>query len=442
MFVSQKRMNRQNHDRISTNARAEDRIRRIAEWGVDGPGHESAPDSLTARFPVDLGHVRLHSDERARVAAGLLGARAYAFGDRIALAETEAPARLIAHELAHVVQQGGGSPSPHRPDESARPPRATSTRGQAGRPSSISSLESEAAEASVRVLEGRASPPLSAARNAPQFELLAYAKKKEEVLPGFGEIPITTTFTLSSDAGAIQTALGALIAAGKVIVATKGEHTAFAAASTCLESEVMDALTKAGFPRASEMAAALMAPNEAQLFVGESKTETFGPFFHETGSVQTNLLTPQNERFLTENELAEAKTVFGTTIDLAKVKIISNASLTVGGAAWVFYHTIRFPEQPEMAWLIHELTHVWQAEQNGCSYLFEGGYLQASSFIGYDPYAYGGPEKLKSARAEGKTLTSFNIEQQADIVRDYYILLKSGKDTSVYAPFIADLRGG
>lgn len=62
---------------------------------------------------TDLGHVRIHRGGRAREAAKAIGARAFTTGADIAFAEGEyAPQtgrgrRLMAHELAHVVQQGG-----------------------------------------------------------------------------------------------------------------------------------------------------------------------------------------------------------------------------------------------------------------------------------------------------------------------------------------------
>ena len=67
-------------------------------------------DLMQAHFGADFGAVRIHSDERARAAAASLGADAFAFGEHIAIG---APGRrrdraLLAHELAHVVQQRRG----------------------------------------------------------------------------------------------------------------------------------------------------------------------------------------------------------------------------------------------------------------------------------------------------------------------------------------------
>lgn len=67
------------------------------------------------RFGRDLSHVRLHADAAAGRAALGLGARAYSLENHIAFAPGEyAPStlegrRLIAHELAHTLQQGAAN---------------------------------------------------------------------------------------------------------------------------------------------------------------------------------------------------------------------------------------------------------------------------------------------------------------------------------------------
>lgn len=66
------------------------------------------------RFGHDFGGVRVHTDANAAHSAGALAARAYTYGSNIVFApgeyspDTTAGRRLIAHELAHVVQQTGG----------------------------------------------------------------------------------------------------------------------------------------------------------------------------------------------------------------------------------------------------------------------------------------------------------------------------------------------
>jgi hypothetical protein len=69
------------------------------------------------RFGQNFSQVRIHTDAKAAESARALNARAYAFGRDIVFGageyapETVRGKRLIAHELTHVVQQGGASTS-------------------------------------------------------------------------------------------------------------------------------------------------------------------------------------------------------------------------------------------------------------------------------------------------------------------------------------------
>lgn len=63
------------------------------------------------RFRHDFSQVRVHADSRASDSAKALGALGYTVGDHIVLANGQAGKRaLLAHELAHVVQQSGAQP--------------------------------------------------------------------------------------------------------------------------------------------------------------------------------------------------------------------------------------------------------------------------------------------------------------------------------------------
>jgi hypothetical protein len=84
------------------------------------------------RFGRDLGAVRVHSDTQASELSTSIRARAFTMGNHIAFKRGEfAPQtfrgkELLAHELTHVVQQGGGdrarAPSVQRQTEPAAPP--------------------------------------------------------------------------------------------------------------------------------------------------------------------------------------------------------------------------------------------------------------------------------------------------------------------------------
>jgi hypothetical protein len=64
------------------------------------------------RFGVDFSNVRVHSDSVAQQSAAAVNALAYATGSNIVLGAGASPGvnRLVAHELAHVAQQGGAEP--------------------------------------------------------------------------------------------------------------------------------------------------------------------------------------------------------------------------------------------------------------------------------------------------------------------------------------------
>jgi Domain of unknown function (DUF4157) len=71
-------------------------------------------ESLSSRFGADLGDVRVHTDPDAAASAVRLRAHAYTVGHDIVFGpgrfspHTNDGRRLLAHELAHVVQQGSG----------------------------------------------------------------------------------------------------------------------------------------------------------------------------------------------------------------------------------------------------------------------------------------------------------------------------------------------
>ena len=74
------------------------------------------------RFGADLSEVQVHNDHRAANSAQQVGARAYAVGSHLVFGAGEyapgvpAGQKLIAHELAHVVQQGMGDAGDVRRD--------------------------------------------------------------------------------------------------------------------------------------------------------------------------------------------------------------------------------------------------------------------------------------------------------------------------------------
>ena len=96
------------------------------------------------------------------------------------------------------------------------------------------------------------------------------------------------------------------------------------------------------------------------------------------------------------------------------------------------------PQDYVMGWLIHELTHAWQYQHTGWTYLVRA--LSAQLRLGAAAYDFGGPDGLVTRRQEGWTLHSFNLEQQGDIARSYYQAQRAGQDVSAWLPYIQDLQ--
>lgn len=148
---------------------------RIAARPLQDAGRPLEP-ALRSRFEPtfgqDLSQVRVHDDARAHDAARELGALAYATGDHVVFGQgqyrpdTRAGTALIAHELAHTVQQGGVQLKPDgvqlkpdgvqmKPDGVQMKPDGVMATGGDAR------LEAEANAAAAAALEGRPAPALS-----------------------------------------------------------------------------------------------------------------------------------------------------------------------------------------------------------------------------------------------------------------------------------------
>jgi len=92
----------------------------VVDSGRGHPLDASTRRFMEARFGHDFSSVRVHADRAASDAARSLKAHAYTLGDNIVFRgdvyrpDTYAGRRMLAHELAHVVQQRSG-PVPGTP---------------------------------------------------------------------------------------------------------------------------------------------------------------------------------------------------------------------------------------------------------------------------------------------------------------------------------------
>ncbi len=118
---------------------------------------------MESHFNVSFDGVRVHTDKAAAASADAVSAQAYAVGQHIVFSRssyspgTPAGRHLLAHELAHTIQQRGASRSLQ--------PKLTSDAGSEG------VAEREADSAAAAVMRGRLSPPVMAHRSVPTLRL-------------------------------------------------------------------------------------------------------------------------------------------------------------------------------------------------------------------------------------------------------------------------------
>ena len=172
-----------------------------------------------------------------------------------------------------------------------------------------------------------------------------------------------------------------------------------------------------------------------------------------------------SRRRLSPWEVDEGRRVFSDSLDWQRVQVEEQASWPLAlsrAAAWLqrqpppehnavtlghrIFFSRRLHTEPnessalrrsDLAWLIHELTHVWQFERWGSSALWR--MIRLHLRPGVDPYDYGGAEGLATDAAP-KSLSKFTLEQQAEIARDYYARLAAGEDTRPWEPLVHPLR--
>lgn len=283
------------------------------------PGRPLSPEvraPLESRFGHDFSRVRVHDDARAAESARAVNARAFTVGTDVAFGDGEyaprstAGQRLLAHELAHVVQQS----------------RQPATRNPAVLPVEHPS-EAEADRAAGAALGG-------------------------------GRATVTPT---------------------PVAVQRQG-------------------------------------------FREPSPVSVRSPVFEETVTQLTDLNAAISGRRLTLAETALAQGVFGNSIDFSRVRLIPTNVLeyrTVGNTTRVPRDfTIKDPEMAQT--FIHEMTHVWQYQQGGTSYLSVSLATQivAQAAHGNRNFAYA------YTIAPRSSFFDFTPEQQALIVENYFAMLR------------------
>ena len=144
---------------------------------------------MEGRFGHDFSAVRVHADSAANESAAAIGARAYTFGRDIVFGagrydpQSAAGRRLLAHELAHVVQQSGhpgtllGQADAEAEAHDVAAGRAVSVAGRVG--SGLVQTDDDPAELrrQLAALERQAATPLS----LPPDELASLTARRNEL---------------------------------------------------------------------------------------------------------------------------------------------------------------------------------------------------------------------------------------------------------------------
>lgn len=149
-----------------------------------------------------------------------------------------------------------------------------------------------------------------------------------------------------------------------------------------------------------------------------------------------------NTRTLSASELKAGKSVFGNSINLDFVRVDTGAVIgpLFTDRAYTSFHTINSWGTESTDVMIHELTHVWQYENAGAIYMPQAVHAQAWG----GGYNYGDVTGLQNKKNAGEGLLSFNREQQAQIIQDFFRLRQNGSiprstataaDLPLYADF-------
>lgn len=148
------------------------------------------------------------------------------------------------------------------------------------------------------------------------------------------------------------------------------------------------------------------------------------------GSSVKKVTVEGTARPLTSGEITMARLVFKDSINYSKVKIHkeeylpfgiqdNDTAMTPNGEIYFnpdkgFKEDFSVERRDEKMWFVHEMVHVWQY-QLGYWVKFHGAALALGG-----GYANGGAYKFDSSENNGETFSDFNMEQQGDIIAEYF----------------------
>lgn len=409
---------------------------------------------MESAFGTNFSNVRIHSNPESDSLNRALSARAFTTGQDIFFRQGEYNPtssngqELVAHELTHVVQQGGGVQpkleigQPNDPYEQQADQVAQVVMQQIQR--SSDGLPNGSPGHRFGIKTSPDANPLSIQR-----DLSAYNQAVTDVIPSGGMFDASSTLvTTTAEAAGIRAALATLIAADKVkeVKSTDGKKSWFAANhhKNAQLAEIEQAFQAAGYAQAGKMARSLYDIHGEYRYSNEEIT-VVAPFVNTTSSTGPRVTTI-HERALTEYEIRQARRVFKDALNYTKVTIADGSltaqAMSAGGYARTVGNTVYFPTgaSRSMALMIHELTHVWQYQKTGWTYAPAALWAQIAEGYSYAPSGKTPEQALQEARQAGKTLYSYNNEQQGDILADYFRRLQDGRDVTAFQSFIDDIR--
>ncbi len=137
------------------------------------------------------------------------------------------------------------------------------------------------------------------------------------------------------------------------------------------------------------------------------------------------ILGATHTRVLTQGECALAQSVFANHLDLTQIHLIAATRMWRGYAmspnGMVYFHPSDWVDDfsqasiQQQSWLIHELTHVWQYQQ-GRAVALRAAFNRRYH---YDAQL-------------SRPFLQYGMEQQAQIVQDYFVRRVQGLDCEAY----------
>jgi hypothetical protein len=171
--------------------------------------------------------------------------------------------------------------------------------------------------------------------------------------------------------------------------------------------------------------------------------------FEEVGELNINLRSPRGKALLAEGDcdfesrVAAARGFFNCSLRIDEVSIFWGGTprVFVGSASGMSIYSKVFLKGPpgycpRASLLVHEFFHAYQYSRGWWSpaVLADELYLQATQR--WAMYEYG---DLRDALSTQRSFRSFNPEQQASIVEDYFTQFEHGYNSSAHAYFVLPL---